>query len=459
MQQAPAAERLHVALFGRRNAGKSSLINALTGQPVALVSPVPGTTTDPVFKAMELHPVGPVVFVDTAGIDDVGELGDLRAQRTRDVIRRADLALLVVAADGPEPGGMEEELLAELKKSNVPVLGILNKVDLAGGADGAADDAGAGALAERTNWFRKRGIEPVLTAAGAQADSQPAAPAGVAAPTSEGAGPDTGIEDLREAIARAAAPILADEANKGLLDGVVSPGQTVVLIVPIDSGAPRGRLILAQVQAIRAVLDGRAVCVVTTEKDLPLALGALKGDPDLVVTDSQAFAAVAAAVPERVPMTSFSILFARYKGDLVLFAAGLKRVKELKAGDRVLIAEACTHRTQHDDIGRSKIPRLLERYVGGNMQFAWAQGGEFPRDLGAYRLVVHCGGCMLTRKIVLGRLRAVGEAGVPVVNYGVLLAFLNGVGERALAPFRDAAGSATFGATATDVAHPRAHIA
>ncbi len=396
-QRAPRGLRLHIGLFGRRNAGKSSLLNLLAQQDVAIVSPQAGTTTDPVEKPFELLPLGPVVFIDTAGLDDVGALGELRQQRTRRVLDRTELAVVVAAAGVWEE--FETRLLAELRGRGIPVIVAFNKADLAPPAP---------ELAAR---LRSEGV-PVVT---------------VSALTGEGAAA------LREALLEHAP---ADFVNPPtILSDLVGPGELAVLVVPIDKEAPAGRLILPQVQAIRDLLDGDAFCLVVKERELREALGRLSRPPRLVVTDSQAFLKVAADTPPGVAMTSFSILFARYKGDLAVLALGSLAIDRLRPGDRVLIAEACSHHAIADDIGRVKIPRWLTQYVGGELTVAHAQGHDFPDDLADYQLVVHCGSCMLNRREMLTRLWRCREAGVPVTNYGVAIAHSLGIVERALAPF------------------------
>jgi [FeFe] hydrogenase H-cluster maturation GTPase HydF len=398
MQDTPKGARLHIAIFGRRNAGKSSLINALTSQDIALVSDVPGTTTDPVYKAMEILPLGPVMLIDTAGIDDVGDLGALRVERTMQVLNKTDLALLVLE---PAAGLTDYELglAADIKKRKLPLVAVVNKSDEA-----------AVASEKLAAWAEVLG-EPVLA---------------VSAKTGQG------VEELKRLIIRKAPdnwegpPVIGD---------LINPGDTVVLVVPIDLAAPKGRLILPQVQTIRDVLDHDAYSVVVKERELREALANLKHKPRLVVTDSQEFLKVAADTPPDVALTSFSILFARYKGDLETLAAGAKAIERLQPGDRVLIAEGCTHHRQADDIGRVKIPRWLRQAVGGELEFSWVSGGDFPRDLASYKLIVHCGACMLNRREMLHRLSIARESGVPIVNYGVLIAQVHGILHRALAPF------------------------
>lgn len=395
MLDTPRANRLHIALFGRRNAGKSSLINALTNQDIALVSPVPGTTTDPVFKAMEILPLGPVMLIDTAGLDDEGELGRLRVQKTREVLPKADLALLVVdASTGITP--FDREIAALCRQHNLPLIGVMNKSDLA---------------------------TPDLTAARSALDLP-----WVAVSSQTGAG----IEELKQLMIE---QVPQNWEPKTILGDLVQPGETVVLVVPIDSAAPKGRLILPQVQVLRDCLDHGILAAVCRETELAATLANLQQPPALVVTDSQAFGLVASLVPESIALTSFSILYARYKGDLATLAAGARAISQLKPGDRVLIAEACTHHRQPDDIGKAKIPRWLNQMVGGELKYSWSSGQGYPADLEAYQLIVHCGACMLNRRSMLHRLQQARSRQVPIVNYGVLIAAVHGILERVLKPF------------------------
>lgn len=389
--------RLHVGLVGRRNVGKSSLVNALVRQEVAIVSPVPGTTTDPVSKPMELQPIGPVLLIDTAGVDDPGELGALRVARTRAQLDRCDLVLLVAA--GGVWGREEEELLAELRRRGLPVVVVFSQ------ADRVAPEA----------W-----LVDALQADGA---------AVVVVSATAG----TGLDELRAAIV-AQAPA-APVRTPVLVADLVGPGGLAVLVVPIDKEAPVGRLIMPQVQAIRDLLDGDAACLVVKEDGLAAALGRLGAAPDLVVTDSQAFAQVAAVVPPDVPLTGFSVLMCRHKGDLALQAAGADALGRLRPGDRVLIAEACSHHPVEDDIGRVKLPRWLDELAGGPLRYETVQGHDFPADLAAYAAVVHCGACTLNRQEMQGRLERCRRAGVPVTNYGLAIARRFGLLERVLAPF------------------------
>lgn len=395
MQETPRANRLHIAIVGRRNAGKSSLINALTNQDIALVSEVPGTTTDPVFKAMEILPIGPSIIIDTAGLDDTGELGELRVKKTLEVLEQADLVVLVI---DPLLGITEFdlEIKKEIENRRIPLIGVVNKADLV--------DIDPG--------FLEKQLELSLIK--------------VSAATGEG------IEDLKQRIIQEA-PFDFEEPH--IVGDLIEPGDLCVLVVPIDSAAPKGRIILPQVQTIRDILDHAAVSVVVQDTELRETLNKLNEKPKIVITDSQAFARVAADTPDDVWMTSFSILYARYKGDLAELIRGAKAIKSLQPGDKVLIAEACTHHRQPDDIGKYQIPRYLERLVGGELDFSWSSGMGYPENLEEFKLIIHCGACMINRRQMLNRIRRARAKGVPIVNYGVFLAYANGILERALKPF------------------------
>jgi [FeFe] hydrogenase H-cluster maturation GTPase HydF len=400
IQPTPKGLRLHIGLFGRRNVGKSSLLNAITRQNVSIVSDIAGTTTDPVEKPMEFLPLGPVLFIDTAGIDDTGALGELRIHKTRQIFNRTDLGVIV--SEAGIWGGFEEQLFAELKARNVPVIAVFNKSDLAEPA------------AEVLDRLSKEKTPVVRTAA-----------------TS-----GRGIPDLRQTLLNVAP---AEFINHPVILGdLVGAGEMAVLVVPIDKEAPKGRLILPQVQAIRDLLDRDAYCMVVKERELPHALDHLKRPPKLVVTDSQAFLKVAADTPRDIPLTSFSILFARFKGDLAELIHGTLAIEQLKIGDRILIAEACSHHPIAEDIGRIKIPRWLTQYVGGRLEFQTVQGHDFPEDLSIYQLVIHCGACMMNRREMLTRLLHCRQVNVPMTNYGLTIAYSLGVFERALEPFPSA---------------------
>lgn len=400
MQNAPKSLRLHIALFGRRNVGKSSLLNALTGQRLAIVSETPGTTTDPVEKALELAPLGPVVFLDTAGLDDSGELGEERVRRSLNILRRCDLALLVTA--GADWGEHEMRLARDLAESGIPFAVARNKQDLMQ----AGEPARPAGLAESVP------VVDVSAATGHGLDALRAA-----------------LQGLVPAEAGDAPPLASDLLpERGLL----------LLIVPLDTGAPKGRLILPQVQTIRDSLDGRKLCLVATAEDLPEALAALKRPPDLAVCDSQVVHAAAAGIPDETPLTTFSILMARLKADLPALARGAAALAKLRPGDAVLIQEACSHHPQKDDIGRVKLPRLLHKLAGGDLNISWSAGKAFQDYDPAWRAVVHCGGCMLTRAQMLARLRAAESAGCPMTNYGMAISLAQGVLDRVLSPFPEA---------------------
>lgn len=398
LNETPRGSRLHIAILGRRNAGKSSLINALTNQDTAIVSEVPGTTTDPVYKSMEILPVGPVVIIDTAGIDDVGELGELRVKKTIAVLNKTDVMLVVIDA-GQNAGDYRYEagLVQEARKKGVAVVGVLNKIDLCPST----------ATAE---------LEEIL---GVRVVA-------VSAVTGQG------IEDLKKDLIRSAP---RDWSAPTIIGDLIEPGDTVVLVVPIDLAAPKGRLILPQVQTLRDLLDNDAIGLVVKERELKKALAGLNHRPRLVVTDSQVFLKVDADTPGDIKLTSFSILFARYKGSLEALVEGALAVDDLKPGDRVLIAEACTHHRVADDIGSVKIPRWLRQKAGGELHFNWSSGPELPGGLEQYRLIVHCGACMINRREMLHRIMQARAAGVPIVNYGVLIAHVHGILKRALSPF------------------------
>ncbi len=397
MNAAPRGVRLHIGIFGRRNVGKSSLLNALTRQQVSIVSPEPGTTTDPVEKPMELLPVGPVLFIDTAGIDDVGALGSQRVARTMQVLERTELAILVLAEEGL--GSLELGLLEAFEQRKIPVLPVLNKTDLARPSE------------ETLDRLLHRGQKPVL------------------ASLARG----EGVAEIREALVELTPDDFLNAPT--ILSDLVPPGELAVLVVPVDKEAPKGRLILPQSQAIRDLLDHDAYALVVKERELRQALQGIGRKPALVVTDSQAFLKVAGDTPPDVPLTSFSILCARQKGDLLQFVRGALAIDTLKPGDRIALAEACSHHPIGEDIGRVKIPRWLGQYVGGALEVEQVQGRDFVDDPRRYRLVIHCGSCMLNRREVLSRIFACNRAGVPITNYGLAIAYSLGIFERALGPF------------------------
>lgn len=388
IQDTPRASRLHIGLFGNRNAGKSSLINALTGQEISLVSPVAGTTTDPVYKSFELHGVGPVVFIDTAGLDDVGDLGALRVEKTRQAVEKTDLAILVLT------GLPQEELpwFRLFQEKKVPVLIVLNQCDT------LADPASL-----RETISQQLDGLPVLA---------------VSAKTGEG------ISQLRQEIVRR---VPEDFWELTITGELAQPGDLVLLVMPQDLQAPKGRLILPQVQTIRELLDKKCSVMSCTVDCLDTTLAAMKRPPKLIITDSQAFPAVWNVKPPESLLTSFSILFAGYKGDIQTFLDGAKAIGGLTEQSTVLVAEACAHAPLSEDIGREKIPRLLRKTIGQGLSFDFVRGNDFPKDLSPYDLVIHCGACMFNRRHVLNRIAQAEEQGVPICNYGVVLAYLAGI--------------------------------
>ena len=403
LNQTPAGERVHIGFFGRRNAGKSSLMNAVTGQELAVVSEVKGTTTDPVSKTMELLPLGPVMVIDTPGIDDEGELGDLRVRKSRQVLNKTDIAVLVV--DGTVGETKEDrELLALFHEKQVPYLVVYHKADL-------LPEAGAGKSSER-NKEKSETSHPVLY---------------VSSKTG------LGIEDLKNRLA-AMKPF---KEEKDLLEGLVRPGDLVVLVTPIDKAAPKGRLILPQQQTIRALLDHGCVSMVVRETELEQMLKKIGQKPALVITDSQAFSMVSSIVPKDIPLTSFSILFARYKGDLRQAVAGVKALEKIQDGDKILISEGCTHHRQCNDIGTVKLPGWIRSYTGREPEFVYTSGTGFQEDLKAFRVIVHCGACMLNEREMKYRLACARDQGVDITNYGIVIAHIHGILKRSLGPFPD----------------------
>ena len=394
LNDTPGSERKHIAFFGCRNAGKSSLLNAVTGQNFAIVSDVAGTTTDPVYKSMELLPAGPVVVIDTPGLDDVGELGQLRIEKAKGVLRKTDLAVLVIDIEkgfAPE----DAEILSLIEERKVPFIKVYNKSDIASNKDIPKKDD----------------------------DSELSATLSVSALTGEG------IFELKETIAK----LLNDTRDDKVLVGdLVAPNDLVILVVPIDKAAPKGRLILPQQQTIRDLLDHGAIPLVCRDSELADVIARYGSDAKLVITDSQAFKKVSAIVPEEIPLTSFSILFARYKGELDYQLDGIMAVESLKDGDYVLIAEGCTHHRQCGDIGTEKIPAMLRKKA--NVQIDFTQGTEYPDDLEKYKVIIHCGGCMLNEKEMKARIEAAKKHNVAITNYGMTIAYLTGVLERSMKP-------------------------
>ena len=389
MNATPSAERVHIGIFGKRNAGKSSLINALTGQDLAIVSDIAGTTTDPVSKAMELLPVGPVVMIDTPGLDDEGELGAQRIRKAMQVMNKCDLAVVVIDASEGQTDA-HTELLSRLTAKNIPHVIAMNKCDL---LDTVPADTDA--------------VRYVSAADG------------------------TGIHALKERIARL---VPSGDNGRRIIADLLQPNDFVVLVVPIDSAAPKGRLILPQQQTIRDILEAGATAIVCRETELAATLKKLGQPPRMVVTDSQAFKSVSADTPEDVPLTSFSILFARYKGRLDSAVHGVAALDRLQDGDTVLISEGCTHHRQCDDIGTVKLPRWIQEHTGKTINFAYTSGGAFPDDLTPYKLIVHCGGCMLNEREMKYRIARAEDDGIPMTNYGILISYVNGILQRAIKP-------------------------
>ena len=390
LNQTPASERIHIGFFGRRNAGKSSLLNAVTGQELAVVSEVKGTTTDPVYKTMELLPLGPVMMIDTPGIDDEGELGKLRVKKSYQVLNKTDVALLVV--DGTVGRQPEDEMLIQrFRDKSIPYMVVYNKLDLMEQEPACKEDE---------IWVS--------------------------------AEQETNIWELKEKIARLGKQ---EEPDKYIVRDLMKPGDFLVLVVPIDKAAPKGRLILPQQQTIRDILDGDGSAIVVKENGLKEALEKLGQPPRLVITDSQVFDKVDADTPKEIMLTSFSILFARYKGDLAEAVRGVTALDSLRDGDKVLIGEGCTHHRQCDDIGTVKIPRWIREYTGCELSFDFTAGTEFPDDLSPYRMIVHCGGCMLNAREMKYRVQCAVDQGISITNYGILVAYLRGILKRSLEPF------------------------
>lgn len=405
INETPSGERLHIGIFGRRNAGKSSLINAITGQDLAIVSDVKGTTTDPVKKAMELLPLGPVVLIDTPGLDDEGLLGQKRMEKALQALRQTDIVILTIPADAALDG-LEKTLIQEAKKRGLPFFVVLNKTDL------LADKK---QIEEKEKEIAQALSIPLDVIVAVSADK------------------NEGIRALKEKLANG----IPKEQERPLIHDLLSPGDLVVLVVPIDSAAPKGRLILPQQQVIRDSLEVGAVPVVTRDSELAQALSSLGKKPRLIVTDSQVFGVVAKIVPKDIPLTSFSILMARYKGDLEVQIAGAKAIETLQDGDTVLISEGCTHHRQCDDIGTVKMPRWIKEYTGKDLQFAFTSGGEFPKDLSPYAMVVHCGGCTLPLQEMRYRISYGAKQEVAITNYGVMIAYIHGILPRVTEIFVD----------------------
>ena len=416
MEQTPKANRVHIGFFGRCNAGKSTLINMLTDQPVSLVSEVAGTTTDPVSKSMEILPLGPVVITDTAGIDDTSELGALRIEKSEEIIKKINLAVYVLRND-KAPTADDMMWLNKLKQNNVPIALFINKINAFDSESAHDNDS--------------NGNDTNLNYVDAYPDLSAIA-------TVVGSTDFTSNRDRLTLLDLLGGLTPLDvEGEQSLLQGLVDPGNTIILVCPIDSAAPKGRLILPQVQTIREILDHKGLALVCQTEELPAMLSKLSQKPKLVITDSQAFEAVNALTPADIPLTSFSILMARFKGKLQDLVTGVKALNNLKPGARVLISEGCTHRRQCDDIGTVKIPMWLKKKGHTDLQLEFTSGGAFPKDVSGYDLIIHCGACMLTRREVLRRIDCAVVQGTPIVNYGVLIASLHGILERAISPFMD----------------------
>ena len=416
MEQTPKANRVHIGFFGRCNAGKSTLINMLTDQPVSLVSEVAGTTTDPVSKSMEILPLGPVVITDTAGIDDTSELGALRIEKSEEIIKKINLAVYVLRND-EAPTADDMMWLNKLKQNNVPIALFINEINAFDSESAHDNDS--------------NGNDTNLNYVDAYPDLSAIA-------TVVGSTDFTSNRDRLTLLDLLGGLTPLDvEGEQSLLQGLVNPGDTIILVCPIDSAAPKGRLILPQVQTIREILDHKGLALVCQTEELPTMLSKLSQKPKLVITDSQAFEAVNALTPADIPLTSFSILMARFKGKLQDLVTGVKALNNLKPGARVLISEGCTHRRQCDDIGTVKIPMWLKKKGHTDLQLEFTSGGAFPKDVSGYDLIIHCGACMLTRREVLRRIDCAVVQGTPIVNYGVLIASLHGILERAISPFMD----------------------
>ena len=404
LNNVPSSERTHIGIFGKRNAGKSSVINTITGQSLAIVSDIKGTTTDPVLKSMELLPLGPVVLIDTPGLDDEGDLGHLRIQKAYQILNKTDIALLVI--DGTAGMTAEDyQILDRIRAKNIPYLIVFNKADLAPDADTSDTDT---SNADTSDTADAANVIWVSTVTGLH------------------------IQELKERLAT----LLPDEdSGKTILGDLIRPSDFIVLVVPIDKAAPKGRLILPQQQTIRDILDHNAISIVVKETDLKHTLETLGKKPALVITDSQVFDKAAADTPSNIPLTSFSILFARYKGNLKTLVDGARMLRHLENGDKILISEGCTHHRQCDDIGTVKLPRLIRNYTGKELEFEFTSGTEFPFSLEKYRLIVHCGGCMLNEREMKYRIRCAEDAGIPITNYGTAIACMKGILERSIEIF------------------------
>ena len=402
-QGTPKGMRVHIGIFGKRNVGKSSILNALTRQDISIVSAIAGTTTDPVEKSMELLPLGPVLFVDTAGIDDKGALGLQRVEKTKRIIDRIDLAIVVCDSNGfSENDEFEKLLISEFQARKTSFIIVINKID-----EGEISS-------EKLTKLKNYNVEIVYTSALQK----------------------KGIDDLKQAIIKNVPDEFFSETS--IASDLIPPGEVAVLVVPIDLEAPKGRLILPQVQTIRDLLDNDSIAIVTKERELRKTLDNLKTPPALVITDSQAFLKVSADVPKNIKLTSFSILFARFKGELNEFVKGAMAIEDLKSGDKILVCESCTHHAIGDDIGRIKIPRWITQYTGKKLEFVHYAGHDFPQNLKDYAMIIHCGACMTNRREILSRILKAKQANIPITNYGLTIAYSLGIFERALEPFESA---------------------
>ena len=410
LNNTPSGERVHIGIFGRRNAGKSSVINALTGQDLAIVSDVLGTTTDPVQKAMELLPLGPVVMIDTPGLDDEGELGELRVRKAYQMLNKCDIALLVI--DGTVGATAEDlRILERIRSKNIPYIIVFNKCDLVTDRSAAMTSLGTGSGSPEQKGLKKGSGDDVMWVSAADR---------------------TGIFELKERIASLAPA----GTERRIVGDLLTPGDTVVLVIPIDKAAPKGRLILPQQQTIRDILDSDAAAIMIKEDRIAETLASLSSKPRLVITDSQVFGRVSRDTPEDILLTSFSILFARYKGELDTLVEGAYTLDKIEDGDCILISEGCTHHRTCDDIGTVKLPRWIREYTGKDVTIEFASGTEFPLDLSRYRMIVHCGGCMLNEKEMKFRMKCAADAGIPMTNYGTAIARMNGILDRSLEVFR-----------------------
>jgi [FeFe] hydrogenase H-cluster maturation GTPase HydF len=444
LNSTPASGRVHIGIFGKRNAGKSSLINAITGQDLAVVSDVSGTTTDPVLKSMELLPLGPVLMIDTPGLDDTGELGALRVRKSIQILNKTDIAVLTVnAEEGFSPE--DAEIIHRIQKKKIPLVIAVNKADIPFDHAAKADvpPALSGNNCEASGAASCEDKRPAISASEQRWINAELAKYDLDPQLSDrtilvSAATGYHLRELKELIAAQN----ADESQgKRIVGDLINPGDLAVLVVPVDSAAPKGRLILPQQQTIRDLLDTGALSLVCRETELADALAGLRKKPAIVITDSQAFKKVAAVTPDDIPLTSFSILMARYKGNLETLVNGVRAVRSLKDGDPVLISEGCTHHRQCDDIGTVKLPRLLRNFTGVNPEFSWSSGTGFPDDLTNYKMIIHCGGCMLNEREMKYRVACATDAGVPITNYGVFIAYAHGILKRSLSVFPDLASA------------------